>query len=251
MAIATNKQSQGYGAGSGLVVNGSNLDNTLITGAAGGQTVTGGTANADNLSLRPNAGGSSTGRIRIGNTGGTATLTILEGTANAFIGINNETPAATIDIKPGTNSSVNILCVNGGSGASTQLQLLNSGATTGMVLLSRSTAGTITGIASAGCGLSHFGTVGPLVVGTVGAADLAFPTNSVERMRIDSLGNVSIGSAALSTSATDGFLYVDTCAGTPTGVPTAKTGRVALVYDTANNKLAIYNGAWKQTVALT
>lgn len=250
MSTATN-ESQGAGAGTGLTINGANLDNDLLTGKAGGQTITGGTAAADNLSLRPTSNGSSTGRVRIGNTGGTATLTILEGTANSFIGINNETPAATIDIKPGSNSSINILCVNGGAGSSTQLQLLNSGATTGLVLVSRSTAGTITGIASAGCGLSHFGTVGPFVVGTVGAADLAFPTNSVERMRIDSLGNVTIGTAALATNATDGFLFVDSCAGTPTGVPTTKTGRVALVYDTTNNKLAVYNGAWKQTVALT
>lgn len=57
--------------------------------------------------------------------------------------------------------------------------------------------------------------------------------------------------AALGTTATDGFLYIPTCAGTPTGVPTAYTGKVAMIYDTTNNKLAIYNGAWKQTVALT
>lgn len=63
--------------------------------------------------------------------------------------------------------------------------------------------------------------------------------------------NVSIGSAALATNATDGFLYIPTCAGTPTGVPTAKTGRVAIVFDTTNNKLAVYDGAWIQTAALS
>ena len=59
-----------------------------------------------------------------------------------------------------------------------------------------------------------------------------------------------IGSAALATSATDGFVYLPTCAGTPTGVPTANTGTCAMVYDTTNNKIAVYNGAWKQTAAL-
>lgn len=65
-------------------------------------------------------------------------------------------------------------------------------------------------------------------------------------------GSLVIGTAALSTSATDGFLYLPTCAGTPTGVPTSRTGQSAVVYDTTNNKIAVYNGgAWKQTAALT
>ena len=33
--------------------------------------------------------------------------------------------------------------------------------------------------------------------------------------------------------------------GTPTGTPTTYTGRCALVYDTTDNKLYVYNGAWK------
>ncbi len=63
--------------------------------------------------------------------------------------------------------------------------------------------------------------------------------------------SVVVGSAAIATNATDGFLYFPSCAGTPTGVPTAFTGRVAIIYDTTNNKIAVYNGAWKQTAALT
>lgn len=55
-----------------------------------------------------------------------------------------------------------------------------------------------------------------------------------------------IGSVALATTATDGFVYVPTCAGTPTGVPTAQAGTAAMVYDTTNNKLCVYNGGWKQ-----
>lgn len=58
--------------------------------------------------------------------------------------------------------------------------------------------------------------------------------------------SVVIGNQALATTATDGFLYIPTCAGTPTGVPTAFTGRVALVYDTTNFQFWIYDGAWKQ-----
>lgn len=50
--------------------------------------------------------------------------------------------------------------------------------------------------------------------------------------------------AALATTATDGFLYIPTCAGTPTGTPTGATGKVAMVFDTTNNKLYIYDGGW-------
>jgi hypothetical protein len=57
-------------------------------------------------------------------------------------------------------------------------------------------------------------------------------------------GSVVCSGAALSTSATDGFLYIPTCAGTPSGVPTSKTGTVAMVFDTTNNKLYIYDGSW-------
>jgi hypothetical protein len=57
--------------------------------------------------------------------------------------------------------------------------------------------------------------------------------------------NVVIGPlSALATNATNGFLYIPTCAGTPTGVPTAKTGKVAIVFDTTNNQLHVYDGGW-------
>jgi hypothetical protein len=56
-------------------------------------------------------------------------------------------------------------------------------------------------------------------------------------------GSTVIGTGALSTSATDGFLYIPTCAGQPTGVPTTQTGTVPIVFDTVNNRLWIYAGS--------
>lgn len=64
------------------------------------------------------------------------------------------------------------------------------------------------------------------------------------KFTVSNLGNVVVGSAALATTDTDGFLYITSCAGAPTGVPTAYTGRVALQYDSTNNKLYVYDGGW-------
>ena len=58
--------------------------------------------------------------------------------------------------------------------------------------------------------------------------------------------NFVVSAAALATNATDGFLYVPTCAGTPTGTPTTFTGRAPIVINTTNNKLYFYSGgAWR------
>lgn len=74
-----------------------------------------------------------------------------------------------------------------------------------------------------------------------------------QKLKLTAKGSLVVGdnAAALATNATDGFLYIPSCAGTPTGVPTGQTGTVALVYDTTNNKIYVYNGAWKATAALT
>ena len=66
-----------------------------------------------------------------------------------------------------------------------------------------------------------------------------------ERMQIFNTGDVRIGTgSAVATTATDGFLLIPGCAGTPTGNPTNDgVGAVALVYDTTNNILYANDGA--------
>lgn len=66
----------------------------------------------------------------------------------------------------------------------------------------------------------------------------------VERLTITGSGSVIINNGAIATNATDGFLYIPTCAGTPTGTPTTYTGRCAMVMDTTNHKLYVYDGSW-------
>jgi hypothetical protein len=78
-------------------------------------------------------------------------------------------------------------------------------------------------------------------------APLFFQTNGITRASITAAGNFCAGAqSALATTATNGFLYVPTCAGTPTGTPTAITGMAPIVVNTTNNKLYFYSGgAWR------
>lgn len=58
--------------------------------------------------------------------------------------------------------------------------------------------------------------------------------------------SVAVGAGAIATTATDGFLYVPTCAGPPTGTPTTITGLAPIVIDGTNNKLYFYSGgSWR------
>ena len=65
----------------------------------------------------------------------------------------------------------------------------------------------------------------------------------------DAATNVVLGQqiAALATTATKGFPWVPTCAGTPTGTPSPTyTGFAPMVLDTTNNKIYFYySSAWK------
>ena len=74
-------------------------------------------------------------------------------------------------------------------------------------------------------------------------------TSSSEKFVVHTDGDVICGprtAVALATTATDGFLFIRTCAGVPTGVPTNDSAgkRVAVVYDTTNEDLYVYNSAW-------
>lgn len=73
----------------------------------------------------------------------------------------------------------------------------------------------------------------------------SFQTGGVNRVLIDLAGNVVLNDtgSALSTSATDGFTWLPTCAGTPTGTPGNPTGASPVVLDTTGSKLWAYIGS--------
>lgn len=66
---------------------------------------------------------------------------------------------------------------------------------------------------------------------------------------ITDLTSVVLGvSTQLGTTVTDGFVYIPNMAGTPTGTPTAFTGKTPMVFDDTNNLLYLYDGtAWAAT----
>lgn len=69
-------------------------------------------------------------------------------------------------------------------------------------------------------------------------------TGNTERARIDSTGNFIVGTAALSTSATSGFHWIPSCAGTPTGAATPPySGASGLVVDSTNGRLYVRSGS--------
>lgn len=141
------------------------------------------------------------------------------------VGIGATSPAAKLDVR-GTNSVLSAVASD--ESGNSIMDTRNSNAANAVQFF-----------------VAHLGS--QVLMGNARANALQLWANGAERMRITATGNIVAGaSAALATTATDGFLYVPTCAGTPTGTPTAITGMAPIVVNTTNNKLYFYSGgAWR------
>lgn len=99
----------------------------------------------------------------------------------------------------------------------------------------------IAGGISTGAGSGGAVTIQTSPVGSSGST----PNVLVNRLQVDTMGNIICGISALPTATTNGFLYVPTCQGTPSGIPQTYTGRSALIVDTSSGRIyAYYGGAW-------
>jgi hypothetical protein len=80
---------------------------------------------------------------------------------------------------------------------------------------------------------------------TVYPGATAAAANFQVQSKLQSTSSLIVGTAAIATTATDGFLYLPSCAGAPTGTPTTQAGTVPCVFDTTDGKIYFYvGGAW-------
>jgi hypothetical protein len=82
-------------------------------------------------------------------------------------------------------------------------------------------------------------------IGTSSNNHLLILTNTTQAAKFTNLQSAILGSTGLTTTSTDGFVYIPITAGAPTGVPTAQAGFGPVQLDSTNGKLwAYYGGAW-------
>lgn len=146
-------------------------------------------------------------------------------------------------LKVTTSSADAIHIISATAAGYSQLVLYSDSGNTGALAITGSAFGTSGLYQSNQVSLTAF-RAGGLMLQTNTTSPVVIGSNSTARVTCDAAGNVVVGPAAVATNATDGFLYIPSCAGTPTGAPTAYAGRVAMVFDTTNNKLYVYDGGW-------
>ena len=172
----------------------------------------------------------STTAIQLTKADGTTAVITLD-TTNSRLGVN-VTPAATLDLLAPT-------------GVAAVVQIKHQTDTQYSQFLAYENSTLLGAISFVG---TNFATASRRkfleIVSVPSGGGITLGTAGAIRTTIDGNGNLVHGTAALATTATDGFWYIPTCAGTPTGTPTAYTGRVPIIFDTTNSKLYIYNGGW-------
>jgi len=162
-------------------------------------------------------------------------------------------------VRPSVSSASAKALVFSGTGSTASAQMIvgqNAGAYGTFTAYGNGDAGNIGGVAKANLiALANdpvTSVASALMVASTTAIPVYLVTNNVVRMKADSLGNVIFGQGSMATTATDGYLIIPSCAGAPTGVPSAFSSgnNVALQWDRTNHKLYAYDGAWV-SVALT
>lgn len=190
--------------------------------------------------------------LKGGSTNRTGQVTLGYGaTSNALTLQSRSAQTSTIDLNS-SGSSVYFYAVPGGVTAASAMGLGYTGGSGDALSNSQ--------ILAVDCASGAGATIGGILIRGRGTSMTGLPlsvTNSAGAVKFRVANgtthdayNVVIGSAALATSATDGFLYIPTCAGTPTGNSTDYAGMLPIVYDTTGDKLWINTSGttWKGVV---
>lgn len=142
---------------------------------------------------------------------------------------------------------MNMVLQNATSGIGAATRFLFNAGTTGGSIAAYSQGYTTSGSQAASSVVLSCGSAGGVnILAEHASGPIGFYTGGVTNLRgqFTAAGSFVMGSAAIATNATAGFFYIASCAGTPTGTPTAQTGRVPMVWDSTNKKFYIYDGAW-------
>jgi len=202
--------------------------------------------------------GGSSGQVQfndLGGFGGAAQL--FYDKANGYVGIGTSAPSARFHVANDASSVDSFLFETHTSGSAAILRLFNHRGAQGSkgALLAGDAYGQILFNGADGSFEITAASISANMGGkTPGSLDMpgtvhfgATPDGGfsvAEVFSYDGQGNVILGSrAALATGAVDGFVHIESCPGTPTGVATTFTGMVPMVYDTVNNRLMAYSGA--------
>ena len=163
----------------------------------------------------------STDRLSIGTTSSTTTLNV-DGTISIFDG----TRLVNSGIR--TEGSGGIIEMGGNDGSDNRFGgSYDSSKEGGFFRMDSSTSASL---------YTWFGRAGG-VSGTPGL---------IAQMTVD--GSFVLNPGSVLTTATDGFTYISTAGGTPTGVPTSFGGTAPLVWDSVNFTLYAYTSGWKNVV---
>jgi hypothetical protein len=251
-SASTSRTNLGIQDPSAVAITGGTITGTTVDliGIAGGRTIVGGTAASESLTY------SSTSHATKGKHiwGTTAKMQFNEATSQLEIGGGTGLVAHLLHVYSNANSSGSIWNWNESAGTSSRAAIqvaTGAGYAITFGMQNFSSGYTTSGQLVAGLGLLELaGGAGPLIISlnnATGRIMLTTTSSRTIRAYVPQLGGLVVGDGAnaLVTTATDGFLYIPTCAGTPTGVPAAQTGSIAMVFDTTNHKLYLYDGSWK------
>ncbi|HNJ38411.1 MAG TPA: hypothetical protein PL071_10410 [Nitrosomonas sp.] len=172
--------------------------------------------------------------------------------ANPALLISNTSATSTGDITQfksnGTVKARFTYAGNLGIGIAAPTSNIHQDAGTATATYHQFTAGTTTGQTISDGTLIGIDASGNAIFNNQEASYINFLSSNTQRARITALGSLVVGnnSSALATNATDGFLYISSSAGAPTGTPTTQTGSVPVHVDATNNAMYMYtNGAWR------